>query len=468
MIVKPFKHQLVSLKVCEREDRVFDMSDPGTGKTLVQILDFAKRNKRTRKCAIVVAPKSLLDAVWADEIKKFAPHLSVSVAYAHNRDEAFKKDADVYVVNTDGVNWLKKQKKGFFDKFDTLIIDEISSFKHHTSMRSRAVKAVKKYFRYRRGLSGTPNSNTITDIWHPMELLDDGKRLGPSFYGFRSAVCTPRQVGPNPHMVQWEDKEGAENVVFDLLRDLTIRHVFEECVDIPEQHIRPLAYHLTPKQMRAYAEMEATQMATLVALSASNVVNKLTGKPSKVSSVTAINAAAVTTKLLQIASGAVYENEDRYHVVDTGRYEMVTDLLLERDHSLCFYIWKHQRDELIRQAEAAKMKYCVLDGETSDKARLDMVRAYQAGFYQVMYAHPQSAAHGITLTRGNTIIWPSPTYNLEHWVQGNKRQHRAGQKRKTEVIVLLAEGTLEKKVYDKLMAKDARMSNLLDLFGMAA
>ena len=357
----------------------------------------------------------------------------------------------MYITNTDAVGWLVKQKPAFFKRFSTLIIDEISSFKHSTSQRSKALNKIKKYFPYRRAMSGTPNSNTICDIWNPVQFLDDGKRLGGSFYAFRSSVCVPEQVGPRAEMVQWRDKDGAEEAVFGLIADITIRHEFDKCVDIPKTSINTMSYHMPAKQMKAYQQMEAAQILIM-----------------KQEVVTAINAAAVTTKLLQIASGAVYESPNKYHVVDTGRYELVMDLVAERKHPIVFFLWKHQRDELTRIAEKQGMRYCVIDGNATDKERTEMMAAYQNGMYDVAFCHPQSAAHGLTFTRGNSIIWPSPTYNLEWFVQGNRRQARIGQKEKTEVITLIAPNTIETKVYARCMEKNARMGNLLSLFAEAA
>jgi SNF2 family DNA or RNA helicase len=446
------KHQAASLKIMEHTDVVFDMSDPGTGKTFVQIMAFAKRRKKGGGCALILAPKSLLRSAWEDDFGKFAPQIKCSVASAEVREKAFAADADAYITNIDAVVWLLKQKPVFFKKFDTLVIDEVSAFKHHTSARSKALNKLRKYFRYRSVMSGTPNSNTICDIWNPVQILDDGKRLGSQFFGFRAAVCSAEQVGRQPNMVKWHDKEGAEETIFGLIADIAIRHKFEDCIDIPATHSYTMQYHLTPKQKKAYLEMEATQIMTLKAKSA----------------VTAINASAVYTKLMQIASGAVYENDTKYHVVDTGRYELIMDLVQDRKHPLVFFLWKHQRDELVALAEKRGLTYCVMDGEATQKERDAMVKAYQNGFYQVMFAHPKSAAHGLTLTRGTSIIWASPTYDLEHFSQGNHRQARAGQKEKTEIIVVLAEGTIEEKVYRRLMEKDAKMSNLLGLFAEAA
>ncbi len=170
----------------------------------------------------------------------------------------------------------------------------------------------------------------------------------------------------------------------------------------------------------------------------------------------------MSTKLLQIASGAVYENEWRYHIVDEDRNELIMDLLEPRDHSLVFFIWKHQKDQLIAAAERRGFTYCVMDGETSGTQREENVRLFQLGFYKVMFAHPQTAAHGLTLVKARTTIWASPTYNLEHFIQGNLRIDRIGQTEKTETIVVLGEGTIDEKVYyDMLGPKKIRMTTLL-------
>jgi SNF2 family DNA or RNA helicase len=286
-----------------------------------------------------------------------------------------------------------------------------------------------------------------------VHLLDGGMRLGPTFYGFRASVCEPHQIGWNKNAVQWRDKPGAEEAVFGLIADITIRHKFEDCVDIPETHQYSIEYQLTPKQFKTYKDMEQAQILLL------------SGKSGAGPKISAVNAAAVSTKLMQISSGAVYDNDHKHHVIDTARYEMLMDLAEARRHPLVFFFWQHQRDALVAEATKRGMTFCVLDGSATDAERNAMVTQYQLGQYDVMLAHPKSAAHGLTLTNGNATIWPCPPVDLEWWKQGNKRQARIGQKRKTEVIVVIATGTIEERVYREiLMAKDARMSNLLDLF----
>jgi SNF2 family DNA or RNA helicase len=443
-----FAHQKFSVKMLNKSPIIFDMSDPGTGKTRVEIEDFAARRKKGGGPALVLATKTLLESAWAEDFKKFAPEMKLSIAYASNRDKAMDAEADVYITNHDAVVALVKKTPTFWKKFKngTFITDESSAYKHRTSQRSKAAAKIARYFPVRRLLSGTPNSNGICDLWHQVYLLDEGKRLGKSFFAFRSAVCTPQQVGPGAGMVQWVDKPNAEAAVSAMLSDIVIRHKFEDCVDIPENHKYSVPYVLSTKHQMLYKELESDSILE-----------------TKKSTITAINGAVLYTKLLQLSSGAVYNDEGDYTLIDTGRYELVLDLVEARQHSIVFFNWKHQRDELIKLAEKRGIKHALIDGTVTKKGeREEVVQAYQNGKYQVLFAHPQSAGHGLTLTKGTATIWASPTYNLEHYMQGLKRIHRIGQTEKTETIMIVAPGTVEEKVYDALQVKDAKMSTLLE------
>lgn len=451
-----FKHQVESIDFFSKTPIGLDASDPGTGKTRTAIEVFAESRRRGGGAALIIAPKSLLRSAWEDDFGKFAPNIIVSVAFASNREKAFMRDADVYVTNHDAVKWLAGKPASFFKKFETLIIDEISAFKHHTSQRSKALNKIKAHFPRRYGLTGTPNSNTICDVWHPMFVIDNGKRLGKSFFHFRSSVCIPEQVGPQPNMVKWKDKQGAEEAVSMLMKDITIRHKFEECLSIPENHMYSVNYHLSPVQYINYKRMERDAIVEL----RSSINGGVT--------IDAVNAAAVTTKLLQISSGAVYDGAAFAHTVDTGRYELVADLVEQRDHCIVFFLWEHQKKNMMHEFDARGITYVIIDGGVSDSARADAVKLYQQGFYKVLLAHPQSAAHGLTLTRGTSTIWCSPTYNLEHFVQGNRRIYRAGQTKKTETVVVVAPGTLEEHVFKVLMDKDRKQMNLLTLLEESA
>lgn len=446
-----FAHQQESIDFIRGAPQVFDMSDPGTGKTRVHIEAFAEHRRNGGGKCLVIAPKSLLHSAWNADFMRFAPDMVVSVCVAPKRDQGFAAEADVYVTNTDAAKYLAAKKPAFFKGFDTLIIDESSTFKHGTSQRSKAMAKVKKYFKYRRLLSGTPNTNSITDLWHQALILDDGKRLGTSFYAFRASVCEPRQVGPQANMLQWTDRPGAELAVSHLLADITVRHKFEDCIDIPENHEYTMPFQMAPRQRRTYQALEKNAMA-------------MTTKGEVIS---AINAASLTTKLLQVASGASYSGVEgqETEIVDVAneRYELVADLVEQRKHSLVFFQWGHQRDAILREFDNRSVIYGVIDGDTSIEDRQTIVARFQAGQLSVILAHPQSAAHGLTLTKGTTTIWASPTYNLEHYMQGNRRLYRAGQTQKTETITIVAEDTIEGTVMEKLMDKSGKQWSLLDL-----
>lgn len=458
-----YDHQVKSIDRFLLEPHGLDTSDPGTGKTRVQIDLFAQRRAKGGKCALVLALKSLVRSAWEEDFLKFAPHLTTSVALAPRREKGFAVPADVYITNVDAAKWLARQPKSFFDRFDTLIIDELTAFKHHSSQRSRAIAKIAKHFKYRYGLTGTPNANKLTDIWHQAFIIDGGRILGRSFYQFRNSVCVPQQVGPQPNMVEWMPRPGSEEAVAAMLAPITVRNVFEECVDIPPNLLYSVPFHLTPRQRKAYEQMKRHSMAVLD--------NSMT--------VSAPNAAVVMGKLLQIASGATYVDEHNllgefdiqkaavkavgFSPIDSARTELVVDLVEARDHSIVFFHWTHQRDCLIEELKKRGVTYALIDGSVPDRVRSQIVKDFQAGFYKVLLAHPKSAAHGLTLTRATSTIWASPTSNLELFMQGNKRIYRAGQTLKTETIVVIAPDTIEETVYKKMTAKQARQESLLSV-----
>ncbi len=441
-----FDNQKQSIEFEAAHERVVDASDPGTGKTRARLEAFASRRSHGGGCALVLAPKSLLHSAWVADCRRYTPWLVTSAAYADNRAQAFAKKADIYVTNHDAVKWLAAQPPEFFARFDTLIIDESGAFKHHSSKRSKALAKIKRHFRRRVIMNGTLTTNGVLDAWHQVNIVDDGERLGRSFFAFRNAVCVSQQVGPSVNMVKWSDKPNAEQVVAELVKDIAIRHELKDCQDIPENHKFVVPYQLPGKLEAKYREMEELAVAQM--------------KDGTL--VEGVNAAAVITKLLQIASGAVYDGDGNYHVLDTSRYELVMDLAEERKHVVVFFNWSHQRDMLMEEAKRRNLTHTLIDGTVGRTKRAEVVDAYQAGLYRVLFAHPQSAAHGLTLTKGTRTIWASPTYNLEHYVQGNHRIDRAGQTSRTDTASVLAEGTIEEHVYSVMTEKGGKLRDLLE------
>lgn len=435
---KPFEHQTETTNHILKNPRCLVTSDPGTGKTRAVLDAITKRGSRT----LVLAPLSILEASWADDIDKFTPNLTYAVAYAKNREKAFESGAAVVITNHDAVKWLLKNKKVLLS-FDTLVIDEFTAFKNQSSQRSKAIKKLSDNFKYRIAMSGTPNSNGILDLWHPMLLVDDGERLGHRFYSFRSSVCTSRFNG---FANEWVDKDDAELIVAAAISDINIRHQLEECLTMPEQTTSIMQVQLPPKIMKQYKT-----------LSEDNVL--YTGT----TTINAIHAGAKVKKLLQLCTGALYDSEGDVQSVHPERYDLVMQLVSERKHSLVAFNWKHEKTHLVEQAEKQGISYGVIDGDTAPHKRKEVVDQMQAGQLQVVFCHPQSAGHGLTMTKATAVIWASPTYNAEHYQQFNRRIYRAGQTQRTEIIQIAARDTWEPDVYEKLDGKLKRMDDLLEI-----
>jgi SNF2 family DNA or RNA helicase len=446
IIPELFEHQAETREFGILTPRVFDMSDAGTGKTRAWLEVLSHRFKLLGGKALVLAPKSILKSAWAEDIRRYTPHLTYSIAYASNRATAFAEDADIYITNHDAVKWLLAHKEVITDDFHSIVIDESTAFKHRTSQRSKALAKLVDRFLYRCLLTGTPNPNGLLDLWHQVFLLDNGVHLGNSFWRFRGSVCEPKQVGPSPQHVNWTDKPGAAEAVADILEDITIRHVFEDCVDIPENHVYTVGFELAPAHRRAYEVLKDHAILEL-----------------KDGNLSAFNQGMVAQKLLQMASGAVYDDESVDQLYSTDRYELVLDLVEQRPHSIVAFIWKHQRDHLLELADKRGITYGVIDGNATDKQREAVVERFQAGLLRVIFAHPASAGHGLTLTRGTATIWASPTYNAEHYTQFNKRIYRIGQKFKTETLLVIAKDTIDEQVADRLMGKVDEMQSLLEM-----
>ena len=439
-----FDHQKQTSDLLQKTNILLDASDPGTGKTRAAIDGWLRRNDGN---LLVVAPKSLLQAAWEHDITKFYPELIYSIAWAHNRKKAFDKQVQIYITNTDAVKWIVKQPKNFFIKrnIKSLIVDESTYFKHRTSQRSKALIKLIPAFKYRQIMTGTPRSKTILDLWNQIKILDGGKRLGTSFYKFRNQVCVPVQNGPDINMVQWIDKPNIEKTVISMIKDIIIRHPFD-AMNLPENYIRNIDFHMSSKHMKMYRQLEKDSILKL-----------------EETKITAVNKAVLRNKLLQSASGAVYYEDSKYKVLDESRYELILDLIKERKHSLVFFNWTHQKELLIKKATRENIPLAVIDGSVNEKKRKQIVDEFQKGKYQVLFLHPQTGGHGLTLTKATTTILCSPIYQADYLKQIRHRIWRKGQTQKTETITISAVNTIEPYVYSVLNNRTDAMINLLDL-----
>jgi hypothetical protein len=443
----PYDHQVASTAFKINHPRVLDGSDPGTGKsrTVLDAFSYLKQHDLA-DYLLVIAPLSILRPSWANDCASFTPHLTCQVVTAKEKFAALPPavEADIFVTNHDAVKWLKDWKPA--GRW-VLCIDEAPAFKHRTSQRSKAIAGLRQHFERRWLLSGTFNSNGVLDVWHPAFLCDDGERLGRQFWGFRAQVCSPKATGPGGQYTEWVEKPHAREVVADRLKDIVFRVKFEDCLDVPENVTRHMTVELPKRLMAQYRQLQREA-----------ALEHESGKL-----ITAIHAGAKAQKLMQLCAGAVYDGAGGYKVFDTSRTDLTLDLIEAREQCVVAFIWQHQRDLLVAGAEARGIRYGVIDGSVPVKEREVLVARFQAGDLQVIFAQPQSAAHGLTLTRGTTTIWPSPTSNAEHFQQFNRRIYRAGQTRRTETICIAATDTRELDVYERLNGKLERMDELLTL-----
>ena len=438
-IPAPYAHQKSTTDFIVKTKTCLITSDPGTGKTRAVLDAHAILGGKT----LVLAPLSILEAAWGEDISKFQPDIKYGVAYAKNRKQVFEdSENEMVITNFEAVNFLQKNPQ-YCKQFDTIVIDEFTAFKNRQAKRSKNLSKIISCFTNRIAMSGTPNSNTILDIWHPAFLVDGGARLGTRFYAFRHQACTPKFNG---FANEWVDKPGIEEAVANKLSDISIRYALSDCIDLPDNIVRTVNTRLTPNIQKQYKTLADES----VLYTKSGTVN-------------AINAAARVKKLLQLVTGAIYDEDGVVQFVHQERYDIVMTLVAQRAHSLVAFNWRHERDALVEMAQKEGMSYEVIDGTVPAERRKDIVSRYQAGQIKVLFCHPQSASHGLTLTRANTVIWCSPTYNAEHYQQFNQRIYRAGQTQKTETILIQARGTWEPEVYKKLNTKLGRMENLLHI-----
>ena len=437
----PFKHQEEGAQMWHDKGRMLDFSGCGTGKTLSCI--HAVKTYWPDARVLVLAPLSILEPAWQKDLAFGWPETTVEVAYSRNRDKVFRGDAQWVITNHDAVKPIVREH--WHMMFDVLIIDEGDVFRNRTSQRSKCAVAVASQIPNAILMTGTPNPNTVLDVWHLAFLIDFGERLGKNFFGFRQQVCNPSAIPGVANAMRWEDKEMANDMVTMMLNDITHRVTLEDVQELPDKITRTLAVTLPTKVRKEY---ELLKKESLIMLESGQLIN-------------AIHAGSRMQKMLQLLSGAVYDEKGEPKDLHVERHKLVLDMVQETDHCLVAFNWRHQKEGLVAEAKKRNIRFEVIDGSVPAHKRVDIVNRFQAGELEVIFAHPQSAGHGLTLTKANRIIWASPTYRADLYEQFNHRIYRTGQVRKTEIIHIAAADTAEEEVYEKLMDKKAKMDDLL-------
>lgn len=393
---------------------------------------------------LVIAPKRVAESVWGAECAKWEHlnHLKVSkiIGTARQRKAALAAPADVYTIGRDNVSWLCNQYGGNNLPFDMLVIDELSSFKNPKSIRFKALRLCQPSFLRVVGLTGTPAPNGLIDLWSQIYLLDRGQRLGKFIGNYREMYF--REGKRNGHIVyKYNIAPDAERQIHERISDICISMQAKDYLDLPERIDNIVNIHLPDDMQAAYNQFAAEQ------------VLELFGEGQEI---TAVNAAALTNKLLQFANGAIYDSLKNYHVVHDLKVEAVKDIIEDANGKpvLIAYTYKHDLERLLTALKKYKPRKLETDQDIND---------WNAGKIQVMIMHPASGGHGLNLQfGGNIAVWFGQTWSLEYEQQFNARLHRQGQKNKVIIHKLVAVNTYDEVVIASQNSKSDRQNFLMD------
>lgn len=420
------------------------MLDMGLGKTVSTLTATNKLIYEELEVskALIVAPKRVAENVWSTEIEKWdhLKHLRVSkiVGNEAKRKTALQAKADLYIISRDNIAWLCGQYGGSMLPFDMLIIDESSSFKSPKSQRFKALRHVQPSFDRVVLLTGTPAPNGLIDLWSQIYLLDRGERLGKTITMYRDRYFRPNQR--NGHIVyNYKINNDGEERIHGKIKDICMSMKATDYLDMPERIDNVISLNLSPEVAQQYVEFEKEQVLELIE-----------------NDITAVNAAALSNKLLQFANGAVYDKDKNWHEVHDAKLEAVEEIIESANGKPVLIAWTFRHD-LARLLKKLK-KYKPVELKTGQD-----IKDWNAGKIQVMLMHPASGGHGLNLqSGGNIIVWFGQTWSLELYQQLNARLYRQGQENSRVFIHHLAvHGTLDMDVIRSLENKNNKQEGLM-------
>lgn len=441
MRFNPHDYQVYCIERMLNEDHLGLFLNMGYGKTIITLtaLNELITYEGKVKHALVIAPKRVAETTWSDETAKWdhTKHLRVAkiLGDKKSRISAAESESDIYVINRENVAWLV-ETYGREWKWDCVIVDELSSFKNPRSKRFKALKRMLPRIKRLYGLTGTPAANGLIDLWSQIFLLDGGRRLGKTVTKYREKYFVPDKR--RGHIVfSYRLKEGAEEAIRSSISDICISLRDSDYVELPERIDVNLNVRLGREAYKKYQELEREMLLSLPE-----------------GEITAVNAAVVTGKLLQIASGRVYDEESNAHTIHTAKLEALKELIEQAGSEpvLIFYNYIHECDLILSEFKQARELKTEKD-----------VRDWNAGKISILIAHPASAAYGLNMQDGgHIIVWYSPTWDLERYEQANARLHRQGQTEPVRVIHIIAKDTIDEKVLRSLSSKDRVQTALLE------
>lgn len=445
MEFKAHKYQQYCIDRVINDDKLGLMLDMGLGKTIITltaIQDLIYNRFQVGK-VLIIAPKKVAEATWTDEIAKW-DHLklltaSLVLGSETKRIKALAANADIYVINRENVVWLVNYYKTAWP-FDMVVLDEWSSFKNHQAKRFKALKLIRGKISRIVGLTGTPTPNGLIDLWAQIYLLDQGERLEKTVGKYREKYFNPGRRNQNI-VFNYELKQGADSSIQNRISDICISMKAEDYLELPDVIYEQIPVVLDTKAQRAYAELEANMVLEL-----------------EQDEITVASAAALSNKLLQLANGALYDEDRQVHEVHDCKVERFMELIeqLNGKPALVFYSFQHDLDRLRKALDKTNLRVRLLKTVQDQKDWNDKK-------VDILLAHPASAAYGLNLQQGgNHVIWFGLNWSLELYQQANKRLHRQGQQEKVIIHHLVTKGTRDEDVMAALESKGDVQEELLN------
>ena len=385
---------------------------------------------------LIIAPLRVAQTTWTNEASKWEHlrHLRLArvIGSVSERQKALKSDADIYVINRENVEWLVENYP--FD-FDMVVIDELSSFKSYQSKRFKALRRVRPKVSRIVGLTGTPAPNGLMDLWAEINLLDMGERLGRYITHYRDKYFRPDKRN-GAIVYSYKPLPDAEEQIYDKISDICISMKAVDYLTMPERIDNMVEVSMSEKEEKLYRQLEKEMLL-----------------PFADGDIDAVNAAALTNKLLQLANGAAYDENGNVKLIHDRKLDALEDLIEAANGKpvLVYYSYKHDKERILQRFNAREL---VSERDIND---------WMNGRIQIAVAHPASCGHGLNLqSGGSTIVWFGLPWSLELYQQANARLYRQGQTETVVINHIITKGTVDEKVMKALQNKDAGQELLLE------
>ena len=446
MIYEPHDYQTYATKFIEAKPISALLLDMGLGKTVITLtaLNDLLFDSFDAHKVLIIGPLRVARDTWPAEIGKWS-HLknlksSLAVGSEETRTRALRAKADIYIINRENLEWLVDKSGVPFD-FDTVVIDELSSFKNYRSIRFKSLNKVRMRINRIVGLTGTPASNGLMDLWAEFRILDYGKRLGRFITHYRETYFRPDKTNGQV-IFSYKPLPGAEEAIYKQISDITISMKATDHIRMPELVSNTYKVELSEKERKVYESLK----------------DEMTLDIDK-DEITVSNAAALSNKLLQLANGAIYTDEKGVKEIHQRKLDALEDLIEAANGKplLVAYWFKHDLSRIEERLKAKGIEYEKLDSSSS-------ISRWNEGEIAVGLIHPASAGHGLNLqSGGSTLVWFGLTWSLELYMQTIARLYRQGQKDKTVVVIhIIASNTIDEYVMRAISKKGKVQDSLIE------